>query len=192
MTRTERFEKVAVSSREGLRGWLAEHHGQSASVWLVTFKKSAGGGYVPREEVLDELIAFGWVDGIRRKLDDERTMQLISPRQEQAWTRTYKDRAARLEREGRMSPSGRRAIARSKAAGMWEVSDPVDALEIPDDLEAAFRDAPAARAFFLGAAPSYRRNVLRWIAKAKRGETRTRRVAATVAASSRSQKIPQM
>jgi hypothetical protein len=67
--------------------------------------------------VLDELIAFGWIDGLRRKLEDARTMQLISPRRQQAWAQTYEDRAARLEAEGRMHLAGLTAIAVAKAAG---------------------------------------------------------------------------
>lgn len=192
MTRTENFEQVEVSSSEELRAWLEEHHAQDASIWLVTWKKSAGARYVSRDEVLDELIAFGWIDGIRRKLDDNRTMQLISPRQERAWTRTYKDRAARLEAEGRMMPPGRAAITRSRMAGEWETSDSVDALEIPPDLRAALVGHDGALAFFEASAPSYRRNVLRWIAKAKRDETRARRIASTASSSARSTKIPHM
>ena len=81
MIETERFAKLEVSSALALRSWLEAHHAQPTSVWLVTFKKHTGTAYVSSAEVLDELLCFGWVDGLRRALDADRTMQLISPRQ---------------------------------------------------------------------------------------------------------------
>ena len=62
--------------------------------------------YLSTDQVLDELVSFGWIDGIRRKVDDERTMQLISPRRIEPWARTYKDRAERLIAAGRMQRPG--------------------------------------------------------------------------------------
>lgn len=80
MIQTENFDKVEITSQEELRNWLMKNHKQTDSVWLVTYKKSSPDKYVSRWEVLDELICFGWIDGIRRKLDDQKTMQLISQR----------------------------------------------------------------------------------------------------------------
>ena len=139
---TERFAKVEVHSAMDLRSWLAEHHAQTASVWLVTFKKHAGPTYVSKTEVLDELLCFGWVDGLARKLDADRTMQLISPRQMHSWAKTYRDRAARLERDGRMQQPGRLAIEHAKAMGLWLATSEVDALVIPPDLLAALSARP--------------------------------------------------
>ena len=69
MIQTEHFQKVEVTSSAELRSWLEAHHGQEESVWLVTFLKVVSEHYLSMEEVLDELICFGWIDGIRRKLD---------------------------------------------------------------------------------------------------------------------------
>jgi uncharacterized protein YdeI (YjbR/CyaY-like superfamily) len=192
MIPTEGFAQVEVWSVEELRAWLLAHHGQAESVWLVTWKKAPGAPYVSVQEVLDELIAFGWIDGLRRKRDDGRTMQLISPRRQQAWAASYKRRAERLEADGRMHPAGRAAIARAKAEGRWDETAEVDALVVPEDLAAALADRPVAEAFFLGAAPSYRRNVLRWLHGAKRDETRIARIKQIVEMSGRREKLPQM
>ena len=113
----DHLERIEVSSSAQLRGWLLDHHDQDDGVWLVTFKKSHGDRYVSRDEVLDELVSFGWTDGARRKLDDDRTMQLISPRRTQYWAKSYKDRAATLIAEDRMHDAGLRSIEQSKAAG---------------------------------------------------------------------------
>jgi uncharacterized protein YdeI (YjbR/CyaY-like superfamily) len=192
MIPTDGFLKVEVRSATDLHAWLLAHHAQVESVWLVTWKKKPGAPFVSMDEVLDELIAFGWTDGLRRKLDDDRTMQLIAPRKQQAWAKTYKDRAERLEAEGRMQPSGRAAIDAAKSAGRWDETLAVDALAVPDDLTSGLRAKPKAAAFFEASAPSYRRNVLRWLHSAKRAETRSARIAKIVEACAEAKKIPQL
>jgi len=189
---TEGFAQVEVRSSAELLDWLTAHHGQAESVWLVTWKKAPGAPYVSVSEVLDELIAFGWIDGIRRKREDGRTMQLISPRKQQAWAASYKRRAERLEAEGRLHPAGRAAIAAAKAAGRWDETAEVDALIVPPDLSDALAADVDADRFFQTAAPSYRRNVLRWLHGAKKAETRTRRIAQITALSSQGRKVPQL
>lgn len=185
----EKFERLEIASAAALEAWLSARHDQPDSVWLVTYKKSSPEKYVSREAVLDALIAWGWIDGVRKKLDDERTMQLISPRKQQVWARTYQERAARLEAEGRMRAPGAAAIAAAKRSGLWNASSAVDSLEIPGDVATALAGAPAAQSAFEATAPSYRRNVLRWIASAKRPDTRARRIAKLVDACAAGERI---
>ncbi len=90
-----------------------------------------------------------------------------------------------------MRDSGRAAIRQSNALGLWKADADVDALRIPDDLQSALVGAQA-KANFGNAAPSYRRNVLRWIKQAKKPETRARRIARTVECSRRDERVPQM
>jgi len=190
LTRTENFQKVQVSSSQELRSWLAEHYDQPDSVWLVTFKKHTGGAYVSRDQVLDELLCFGWIDGIRRKLDADRTMQLISPRQVQHWAKSYKDRAARLIDEGRMEAPGLESIRRSKESGLWDFLDDVDALIVPVDLAEALDALPEARRHFDAFPPANRRFVLRWIKLARKPETRQKRIARMAELASRNERLP--
>lgn len=185
-----RFVHVEVHGEAALWDWLAGHHAQPESVWLVTWKAAHPDRYVSRNAVLDALIAHGWIDGRRMVLDADRTMQLISPRKQQAWAQSYKDRAARLESEGRMHPAGRAAVRQGQESGLWHVSDPVDALIDPNDLIAAL-DAARALHWWQTAAPSYRRNILRWIARAKRVETRTKRVGIVVTHAAKGEKVAQ-
>ncbi len=189
---TERFAQVEVTSFMGLREWLISNHTQVDSIWLVTFKKHIPDRYVSVDQVLDELLCFGWIDGIRRKLDADRTMQLVSTRRHQVWAKTYKDRADRLIAEGRMMPAGLAAIAASQRDGLWDAMADVDALIVPPDLEAALAAHQSADKWFAAAAPSYRRNVLRWIKTAKTASTRDRRIAITVDYAVRGEKVPQM
>ncbi|MEM7435050.1 MAG: YdeI/OmpD-associated family protein [Myxococcota bacterium] len=192
MIKTERFKKVEVTSAQELRIWLEVNGGKEASVWLVTYKKHIPSKYVSVGEVLDELLCFGWVDGIRRKLDDDRTMQLISPRKAHHWAKTYKDRAARLKEEGRMQPAGLASIAASQRAGLWELMDDVDALIRPPDLIDALDSCKAAGANFDASSRSYQRNILRWIKLARTPDTRAKRIGEVVSFAARNQKIKQM
>ena len=113
MIQTESFLQVAFDRLEELRGWLSRNHGNTESVWLVRFRKSVPAKCVDRLEVLDDLHCWGWVNGLARKLDDERTMQLISPRRQQKWSKSYKDRWEQLEAAGRMQALGLTPISSS-------------------------------------------------------------------------------
>ena len=191
MIASDRFEHVEVTSITEVRAWLAANHGRDDGVWLVTWKMAVNAKYVARAAVRDELVCVGWTDGLMRRIDDTRVMQLISPRREDRWAQTDKDHAARLIVEGRMQPPGLAAIARSQAAGLWDAMSEVDALAVPPDLDAALR-ADSALAGWEALPPSYRRNVLRWIDRAKGIDTRGRRIVATVAATVAETRIPQM
>lgn len=190
MIKTEDFEKVEISSPDELRDWLITNHGQSTSVWLVTYKKSVAEKYVSRWDVLDELLCFGWIDGIRRKLDDRRTMQLISPRKAEHWARSYKERVARLTQEGRMQAAGLQVVEKSKANGLWNFMDDVDNLIIPSDLSAALASRNGAVAFFEAINDSSKRFVLRWIKLAKTEKTRKNRIDKIADLAAKGEKLP--
>jgi uncharacterized protein YdeI (YjbR/CyaY-like superfamily) len=189
MIKTENFDKITITSAKELRAWLLANHTQEESVWLVTYKKSVPQNYVSRWEVLDELICFGWIDGIRRKLDDDKTMQLISKRKVQHWAKTYKDRAAKLIEENRMHSSGLQSIEVSKTNGLWNFMDDVDNLIIPDDLAQELSKHDNATEFFHGINDSSKRFVLRWIKLAKTDKTRTKRIQEIARLSAKGEKL---
>ena len=190
MLKTENFKKVEIESQEQLRNWLRLNYSQEEGIWLVTFKKSEKKKYVSRDEVLDELICFGWIDGIRRKLDNTRTMQLISPRRIQHWAKTYKDRAGKLIKENKMHQSGLDSIKKGKESGLWNFMDDVDNLEIPDDLKTALNKLEGAFDFFDNINNSSKRFVLRWIKLSKTEKTRNIRIAKIAKLSSIGEKLP--
>lgn len=189
MTATAEVPRREFADIDELETFLAAHP-DGPSLWLVTWKAAHPGKYLSREQVLDALIAHGWIDGRRMKLDDDRTMQLIAPRQTDVWARSYRVRAERLIAEGRMRPGGWAAIARARDRGLWTVSDPIDDLTVPADLRAALQAAGGAD-WFDAAAPSYRRNVLRYLASARRADTRGKRIALIAGHAARGEKVPQ-
>ena len=179
MTKMEALEKVEVSSTQELRQWFEKHYAQPESIWLVTYKKTFPNKYISIQQVLDEVLCFGWMDGRRMKLDDERTMQLLSPRKTQHWSKTYKDRVARLQAAGRMHEAGLKAIEISKANGLWDFLNDVDALIKPDDLIEALEAHPPALDNYETFPESAKRDILRWIKLAKKPDTRAKRILKT-------------
>lgn len=190
MLNTDNFDKVEITSVEGLRNWLINNHNQDKGVWLVTFKKCEIMKYVSREEVLDELLCFGWIDGIRRKLDEKRTMQLITRRRVQHWSKTYKERVSKLIDQGKMHDAGLRSISISKSNGLWDFMDDVDNLIVPKDLQKELSNKKEALEFFNSINPSSKRFVLRWVKLAKTEKTRKNRIQKLVELSSKGEKLP--
>lgn len=176
----EDLERIEVSSHQELRQWLVANHAQSESVWLVSFKKVIPEKYVSRDEVLDELTAFGWIDGVRSQVDDVRTMQLISPRKTKPWAKSYKLRATKLIAEGKMHQAGLAEVNHAVANGGWDEMDEVDELLVPEDLQQALAARGRAEEHFDSFPVSIRRNILRWIFSAKKPETRIKRITETV------------
>lgn len=189
MIKTENFIQVEIKSPAELREWLLINHTQKESIWLVTYKKEVPEKYVSVQEILDQLLCFGWIDGIRRKLDQERTMQLIAPRRVEHWSQTYKERFAKLDAAGLVHPSGYNTVEASKKAGLWNFMDDVDHLIVPKDLQEALSKSNEAKLFFEGINASSKRFVLRWIKLAKTDKTRASRIDQIVQLSLKGEKL---
>ncbi len=176
------YPQLEVTSRDELRSWLMRNHSTSRGAWIVTFKKTSSRPQVPAADIAEEAICFGWVDSLPRKLDEHRSMLLVTPRKPRsAWSRKNKERAQRLERDGRMTPAGLAVVALAKRNGTWNALDSVEVLTVPADLEARFSRAPAtARTSFEQFPRSVKRAILEWIQNARRPETRARRIEDTV------------
>lgn len=186
------LERIEITSLEQLRVWLGAHHDRDDGVWFVTYKKHHPDVFVGRMDVLDELIAHGWTDGAMRRIDNDRVMQLVSPRRTHIWARTYQDRAQRLVVEGRMHPAGLAAIDYAKLRGTWNEHAHVDDLLVPEDLAAEFASRARAAETFDSFPPSHRRNVLRWLAKAKRADTRRKRLIQVATLAAVGERVPGM
>jgi uncharacterized protein YdeI (YjbR/CyaY-like superfamily) len=179
----DRFEKVEIRSQAEWHQWLKQNHTQSESIWVVTFKKNrkdGGENHVPWVQIVEEAICFGWIDSRVAKLDDDRSMVLVSPRKPtSAWSRVNKDLVARLESEGRLQPAGLAKIGAAKANGLWNKLDEVENLTVPPDLAETLDQYPAAPAHWEAFPRSIKRGILEWILNAKTPETRARRISET-------------
>jgi uncharacterized protein YdeI (YjbR/CyaY-like superfamily) len=137
---------------------------------------------VPYEALVEEALCFGWIDSTVNVLDDERALQLMTPRKPRSgWSRLNRARVAALEEQGRMTDAGRRAVETARANGGWTRYDAVDSLVEPDDLAQALDASPAARASWDGFPPSLRKQLLWSVVSAARPATRASRIAKVVA-----------
>lgn len=185
-------DRVHPSSVAEWRDWLASHHADRRGVWLVSFKKHTGRYAMSYDEAVTEALAYGWVDSLGRKLDDERTMLWFTPRKPtSAWSRPNKERVERLLSEGRMAEPGQRAIDAARANGSWSLLDDVEDLVVPPDLAAAFAEHPGAADHWDGFPRSARRAILEWIVQARKPETRDRRVVETAERAARGERVNQ-
>lgn len=174
------FEQVTVKNRQAWRDWLSHHHQQSESIWLVTYKKQAGELYLPYEDIVKEALCFGWIDSLPRRLDENRTMLLLSPRKPKSvWSKLNKQRVEQLIQDDLMMPVGLKKVIDAKADGSWAFLDDVEALVVPDDLATALASHAQAGENFEGFNPSVKKGILQWIKMAKRDQTRQQRIEQT-------------
>jgi len=178
MAKLDDLKKVTVRSRAEWRAWLEANHASADSIWLVTYKKSEGSKYLPYDDLVEEALCFGWIDGLMRGLDEQRLMRLLSPRKPKSvWSKLNKERVARLIEAGLMHPAGLEKIERAKQDGSWDRLNEADALVIPADLQAVFRKQPGSRKAFEALSESMRRRLLAFLGDAKTPATRSKRIA---------------
>lgn len=185
------FRPRSFKDRDAWRAWLAENHAAAKERWLIFFKKHTGRPGLTYVEALEEALCFGWIDGILKRIDDEKHTIRFSPRRKNSlWSEPNKKRVARLIQEGRMTEAGLAKIREAKANGQWEKAARRDDVTlVPPELTTALERDGAARRNFEKLAPSHRRRFLYWISAAKRDETRLRRVAETVRLLARDQRL---
>ena len=189
---SDAYERVEVTSREAWRDWLAGNHAGSPGIWLVTYKKAEGDRHVPYEATVEEALCVGWIDSKGRKLDERRSMLLMTPRKAgSGWSRPNKERLERLFAAGQMEPAGIAMVKAAKADGSWTALDDIENLVEPDDLRAALDATPAARESWDGFPRSTKRATLEWISLAKRAETRTKRIEETATLAARGERANQ-
>ena len=171
-----------AETREQWRSWLEDNHASVRGVWLCSWRTTTDRSRCPYPDAVEEAIAFGWIDSTASNLDEDRSLQLFTPRRgKSAWTRLNRERASDMEKRGLMTDAGRKAIAAAQANGWWTIADPVEDLIEPPELAAALDANPPARTSWDGFPPSARKQMLWWVISAARDETRASRVAQIVA-----------
>lgn len=164
------------------RAWLAAHHTTAAELWVGYYKKGSKRPSITWPESVDQALCFGWIDGIRRRIDDESYTIRFTPRRPGSiWSEVNTRRAFELIDQGLMQPAGLAAfgvrdVEKTKLYSYESRAQPLDPSH-----EAEFRANFAAWAFWEAQPAHYRQGATHWVASAKREETRRKRLGTLIA-----------
>lgn len=182
---------IKASSRQAWRAWLQDHHASEKEVWLVYYKKHTGKPSVTYMESVEEALCFGWIDGIRKSIDDETYMHRFTPRKPNSkWSPTNIRRAHELIASGDMTGAGLKVFEQrteydSKTLQALKSADiPLDA-----EIEKSLRANQKAWDNFSTLAPGYRKQYIGWLQTAKRPETRKKRLQEAIELLARNKKL---
>ena len=133
--------------------WMRANHARETELWVRIYRKSSGERTVTHAQALDVALCWGWIDGIRKALDDRSFLQRFTPRRPKSiWSQVNREHVARLTDAGRMTPHGQRHIDAAKSDGRWDAAyAPMRTAShdtIPDDLRSAIESNPRARKTF--------------------------------------------
>ncbi|MGJ5817161.1 YdeI/OmpD-associated family protein [Paludibaculum fermentans] len=132
---------------ESFYGWLGKNHDQADEVWIKMHKVGSGLKSINAKEAIDVVLCWGWIDAVRKGLDEKSFLQRYTPRGKKSiWSKINVDNVARLVKEGRMTEHGLRAVEAAKKDGRWDRAyGSGQELKIPNDLQAAIDAEPAAK-----------------------------------------------
>jgi uncharacterized protein YdeI (YjbR/CyaY-like superfamily) len=174
------------------RAWLEQHHDTERELLVGFYKKSSGRPSITWPEAVDEALCFGWIDGVRKSIDDVSYANRFTPRTAKStWSALNIKRAKELKRLGRMHPAGVKAFeARADEKSAIYSYEQRHGAELDADQERSLRGNKKAWEFFQAQPPSYRKAAIWWIVSAKRDETRDKRLAQLIDDSAHGRTVP--
>ncbi|HKB10599.1 MAG TPA: YdeI/OmpD-associated family protein [Vicinamibacterales bacterium] len=180
-------------STADFRAWLEAHGTSTSELWVRFYKKASGRGGMTYKEALDEALCFGWIDGVRKGLDDESFAQRFSPRTSTSvWSAINLKRIKELLAEGRVAGPGRDAYERRNPNSTNRYSFENKPAAFEPALARRFKANRAAWSFFAAQPPGYRKVLTFWVMSAKKEETRLRRLDSLIESSAEGKRISWM
>jgi uncharacterized protein YdeI (YjbR/CyaY-like superfamily) len=171
------MEPIFFATPALFRKWLARNHDKASELLVGFFKKASGEPSITWPQSVDEALCFGWIDGVRRRIDDVSYSIRFTPRKKTSnWSAINIARVEELTQRGLMQPAGLTAFEqrREEKSGIYAYENAPRTLD-PDD-ERKFRENRKAFEYFGSQPPSYRRVAIYWVMSAKKQETRARRL----------------
>ncbi len=172
------------------RAWLAANHATADELWAGYYKKGSGRPSMSWPEAVDQALCYGWIDGIRKSLDEISYTNRFTPRRKGSnWSAVNIRRARELIEQGLMQPAGLAAFEARDAARDEHYSYERQMAALDEGLEAEFRANAAAWTYWEAQPAHYRRGAMHWVISAKREDTRRKRLATLIADSAAGQWI---
>jgi len=186
-------EPVFFSSPAEFAKWLAKNHAARTELWVGYHKVATGKPSMTWAQSVDEALCYGWIDGIRKRVDDEGYMIRFTPRKPRSqWSAVNLRRIAALEAEGRVQPAGRAAFEARRPGDTGYSYEERNAATLAPADEKRFRANAAAWNFFNSQPPSYRGIASFWVVSAKKEETRQRRLTTLITDSAAGRRLSQL
>lgn len=181
----------SFQSAAQLDAWLRSNHAKERELWVRIFKKGSATPSVTWNDCVVVCLAWGWIDGVKRSLDEVSFLQRLTPRRPKSgWSKKNREHAERLIAEGRMQPPGLAHVEAARADGRWEQAYAGSAdMVIPDDFLAALKQNAAATRAYASLDRANLFVIYHRLHTASRPETRARRIAALVAALARGEAL---
>jgi len=173
------MEEKNFETRDDWRKWLTDNHDRPEGIWLVYFKKHTKIPSVYHTEAVEEALCFGWIDSKIKSIDEQRYMQIFSPRNPKSiWSDVNKQRIEKMIHEGKLTSAGMKKVNDAKKFGQWDKSYGTRKTKVflPDDLKNALLQNPLAWENFSNFPPSAQSTYIYWVSAAKRDETRKSRI----------------
>lgn len=169
---------LTFATPKALSRWLQKNHATESELWVKIFKKGSGRSSVDWNEVVVEALCWGWIDGIKKPLDDQAYLQRITPRKRGSkWSKRNREHVERLTKEGRMQEPGLVHVRAAKADGRWDNAyAPPSEMTVPEDFLATLESRPKAKEFFETLSKANQFAIAYRLATAKKPETRERRI----------------
>jgi len=172
-----------------LRAWLEKHHAQEKELWVGFHKKASGKASITWPEAVDTLLCFGWIDGIRKSVDETSYTIRVTPRKPKSkWSAMNVKRIRELKKLGLVHAKGLKAFEERTAENTYSYEQRVVA-KLGGHFEKVFRANKKAWEFFQSQAPSYQRTATWWVISAKKEETKLKRLERLIEDSARGQSI---
>jgi len=167
---------MTFSSPQDFGQWLKINHATESELWVKIFKKGTGIPSVTWDCVVIESLCWGWIDGIKKSIDEQAYLQRVTPRKARSnWSKRNVEHVERLINEGRMMEAGLLHVRAAKADGRWENAYSVSEMTVPADFLIALDTNPKAKQFFETLTKSSRYVIAHGLTSAKKPETRQRR-----------------
>ncbi|HEY9176826.1 MAG TPA: YdeI/OmpD-associated family protein [Flavipsychrobacter sp.] len=161
------------------RKWLEKNHERETELYVGFYKTGTGKPSITWSESVDQALCFGWIDGIRKSIDEESYMIRFTPRKPGSiWSVVNMKKMEELKAQGLVHPKGIAAYERRKddKSAIYSFEQHKDNIKLPPEFEAEFKKNKQAWKFFHSSAPSYQRAAIWWVISAKREATRINRL----------------
>lgn len=184
-------EATFFESTTEFRDWLAENHDQEEVLWVGYYKVATGKPSMRWEESVREALCFGWIDGLRKSIDDESYKIRFTPRRPDShWSKKNIEMVEELIENDRMQPPGIKAFDQMNEDNSEMASYERKEVELKNEYEEKIKANEQAWKFFQELAPGYTRTSIHWVMSAKREDTRQRRLNILIESCEEGKKIP--